>query len=130
MTADGGERLVTVLLTLAVPEMADPEDAAALVADAAATSALEVRHAVGVEGHLPAPGATVVRPGRRQPWQVVAVTADTLRLRDLAGDVAEVSRRSVRPDPLDVPAALGDWCLSPRGGATAFVIVSEECCCW
>jgi len=25
---------------------------------------------------------------------------------------------------------LGDWCLSPRGGATAFVIVSEECCCW
>ena len=27
-------------------------------------------------------------------------------------------------------AVLGDWCLSPRGGATAFVIVSEECCCW
>jgi len=58
-----GERLVTVLLTLAVPEAADPEDAAALVADAAATTALEVRHAVGVEGHLPAPGATVVRAG-------------------------------------------------------------------
>ena len=51
MTGDGvGERLVTVLLTLAVPEVADPEDAAALVADAAATTALEVRHAVGVEG--------------------------------------------------------------------------------
>jgi len=115
MTADGGERLVTVLLTLAVPEMADPEDAAALVADAAATSALEVRHAVGVEGHLPAPGATVVRPGRRQPWQVVAVTADTLRLRDLAGDVAEVSRRSVRPDPLDVPAALEAFDTRSRG---------------
>ncbi len=75
VTGDGvGERLVTVLLTLAVPEVADPEDAAALVADAAATTALEVRHAVGVEGHLPAPGATVVRPGRRQPWQVVAVS--------------------------------------------------------
>ena len=87
-TADGvGERLVTVLLTLAVPEVADPEDAAALVADIAATTALEVRHAVGVEGHLPAPGARVVRPGRRQPWQVVAVTAGTLRLRDLTGDV-------------------------------------------
>jgi len=100
---------------LAVPEMADPEDAAALVADAAATSALEVRHAVGVEGHLPAPGATVVRPGRRQPWQVVAVTADTLRLRDLAGDVAEVSRRSVRPDPLDVPAALEAFDTRSRG---------------
>ncbi len=53
------------------------------------------------------PGATMVRPGRRRPWQVVAVTADTLRLRDLAGDVVEVSRRSVRPDPLDVPAASG-----------------------
>jgi len=64
-------------------------------------------HAVGVEGHLPAPGATVVRPGRRQPWQVVAVTVDTLRLRDLIGDVVEVSRRSVPPDPLDVPTALG-----------------------
>ncbi len=48
MTGDGvGERLVTVLLTLAVPEVADPEDAAALVADAAATTALEVRHASG-----------------------------------------------------------------------------------
>jgi len=58
VTGDGvGERLVTVLLTLAVPEVADPEDAAALVADAAAMTALEVRHAVGVEGHLPAPGA-------------------------------------------------------------------------
>jgi hypothetical protein len=46
VTGDGvGERLVTVLLTLAVPEVADPEDAAALVADAAATTALEVRHA-------------------------------------------------------------------------------------
>jgi len=60
VTADGvGERLVTVLLTLAVPEVADPEDAAALVADAAATTALEVRHAVGVEGHL---------PRRARPW--------------------------------------------------------------
>jgi len=101
-----GERLVTVLLTLAVPEVADAEDAAALVADAAATTALEVRHAVGVEGHLPTPGATVVRLGRGQPWQVVAVTADTLRLRDLAGDVVEVSRRSVRPDPLDTQIGL------------------------
>ncbi len=87
-----------MLLTLVVPEAADPEDAAALVADAAQSTALQVRHTTGVEGHLPTPGATVVRPGRRQPWQVVAVTAETLRLRDLAGDVAEVSRRSVRPD--------------------------------
>jgi hypothetical protein len=48
-----GERLVTVLVTVVVPEAADPEDAAALVADAAVSSALDVVHAVGVEGHLP-----------------------------------------------------------------------------
>ena len=106
MPAGVGERLVTVLLTLAVPEAADPEDAAALVADAAQSAALQVRHATGVEGHLPTPGATVVRTGRGQPWQVVAVTVDTLRLRDLAGDVVEVSRRSVRPDPLDTQVGL------------------------
>ncbi len=51
----------------------------------AAMTALEVRHADGVEGHLAGPGATVVRPGQRQPWQVVAVTADTLRLRTWPG---------------------------------------------
>jgi len=101
-----GERLVTVLLTLAVPETADPEDAAALVADAAEGTALQVRHAVGVEGHLPTPGATVVRPGRRMPWQVVSVAVDTVRLRDLVGDVVEVSRRGVLPDPLEQPAEL------------------------
>ena len=84
----------------------DPEDAAPLVTDAAYSTALQVRHTTGVEGHLPAPGATVVRAGRGQPWQVVSVTADTLRLRDLAGDVVEVSRRSVRPDPLDTQIGL------------------------
>jgi len=47
-----------------------------------------------------------VRAGRGQPWQVVAVTADTLRLRGLAGDVVEVARRSVRPDPLDTRIGL------------------------
>jgi len=67
---------------------------------------LQVRHTSGVEGHLPAPGAAVVRPGRGTPWQVVAVTVDTLRLRDLAGDVVEVSRRSVQPDPLDTHIGL------------------------
>ncbi len=52
------------------------------------------------------PGATVVRTGRRQPWQVVAVTVDTLRLRDLTGDVVEVARRSACPDPLDTQIGL------------------------
>jgi len=95
---------------LAVPEAADPEDAAALVADAAEAAALPVLHAAGVEGHLPTPGATVVRSGRRQPWQVKSVGVDTVRLRDLVGDVVEdiveVARRSVLPDPLAQPAAL------------------------
>jgi len=114
MTADlVGERLVTVLLTLAVPAVADLEDAAALVADAVATTALETR--VGVEGHLPAPGATVVRSAWRQPWQVVAVSVDTLRLWDLTGDMVEVARRSGRPDPLHVQIGL---LASPPGGLT------------
>ncbi len=93
-----------------MPEAADPEDAAALVADAAEAAALPVLHAAGVEGHLPTPGATVVRSGRRQPWQVKSVGVDTVRLRDLVGDVVEdiveVARRSVLPDPLAQPAAL------------------------
>lgn len=97
----GELRLVTVLLTLAVPSAADAEDAAALAADAAASTALHVVHAAGVEGHLPAPGATVVRAGRQQPWTVQAVGARSVRLRDLAGDVVEVPRSSVLPDPLD-----------------------------
>jgi hypothetical protein len=95
-----GRRLVTVLLTLAVPAEADAEDAAALVADAAAATALDVVHAAGVEGHLPAPGATVVRAGRDQPWTVTAVGAATARLRDIAGDVVEVPLGTVLPDPL------------------------------
>jgi hypothetical protein len=51
-----GQRLVTVLLTLADPDDADPDDA--LAAQAAADTALHVIHATGIEGHLPAPGAT------------------------------------------------------------------------
>ena|GEM_PF-1730829 len=54
-----GERLVTVLLTVVVPEAADPGDAAALVADAAVSSGLDIGHAVGVQGHLPVAGGTV-----------------------------------------------------------------------
>jgi len=42
-----GWRLFTVLVTVAVPEAADPEDAAVLAADAAASSLLEVVQAVG-----------------------------------------------------------------------------------
>jgi len=58
MLAGVGERLVTVLLTLAVPEAADPEDAAAPVADAAQSTALQVRHTTGWR-------VTYRRPGRQ-----------------------------------------------------------------
>jgi len=105
LVAEAGERLVTVLLTLVVPAEADPEDAAQLVADAAASSALQVAHATAVEGHLPVPGATVVRAGRSQPWLVVAAGLDRVALADLAGQVVHVPRRTVLPDPLD-PAML------------------------
>ncbi len=50
-----GERLVTGVLTVAVPAEAGAEDAAGLVADAAVSTALQVVSAAGVEGHLPVP---------------------------------------------------------------------------
>ena len=46
-TVSAGERLVTVMVTLVVPEAADPEDAAATMSDAAVSSAQDVVHAVG-----------------------------------------------------------------------------------
>ena len=60
-------RLVTVLLTLAVPGEADAEDAAALAADAAESTALVVVAAWGVEGHPPVPGRVVQHRRGRQP---------------------------------------------------------------
>ena len=89
------ERLVTVLLTLAIPAAPDP-DAVQLVADAAANTALQVVQATGVEGQLPTPGATVERAGRTTPWLVVPVGTD----------IVAVPRRTVRPDPMD-PALAG-----------------------
>ena len=78
---------------------------AQLVADAAASSALQVAHATTVEGYPPVPGATMVRAGRSQPWLVVAAGVDRVALADLAGQVAHVPRRTVLPDPPD-PGAL------------------------
>ena len=72
-----------------------------MVADAAASSALQVAHATAVEGYLPVPGATMVRAGRSQPWLVVAAGVDRVALADLAGQVVHVPRRTVLPDPLD-----------------------------
>jgi len=79
-------RLVTVLVTLAVPAETDAEDAAALVADPAVCTALEVVSAAGVEGHLPVPGSLVQHHRGRQPWRVETVTAGGGVLCNLAGD--------------------------------------------
>ena len=101
MIAGVRERLVTVVVTLAVPEAADPDDAAALLSVAADSAALVVVHAVGVEGHLPVPGATVLRAGHDGPWLVESVGAEGPVLRDLAGATTPAPLRELAPDPLD-----------------------------
>ena len=58
-----------MLVTLVVPDEADAEDAAGVVADAAVSTALEVVAAAGVEGHLLVPGSLVVlRDGVQPLW--------------------------------------------------------------
>jgi len=94
-------RLVTVLVTLAVPQEADAEDAAALVADAAVCTALEVVSVTGVEGHLPVPGSVAQHRNGRQPWRVETVTADGAMLRNLAGDWAPLPLTALEPDQVD-----------------------------
>jgi len=96
-----GERLVTVVLTVAVPAEADAEDAAGLVADAAVSTALQVVSAAGVEGHLPVPGSLVVRRGGGQPWRVEAVSKEFATLTDLGGAVVRMPLSRLAPDPLD-----------------------------
>lgn len=105
-----GQRLVTVLVTVAVPEAADPEDAAALLADAASSSALEVVHAAGVEGHLPAPGALVLRSRGTQPWRVQVVAEGSAVLVNLVGETARVPLVVLTPDPLQA------GCPQPAAG--------------
>jgi len=102
-----GERLVTVLVTLAVPAEADAEDAAGLVADAAASTALEVVAAAGVEGHLPVPGSLVLRRAGGQPWRVAAVCPGSATLVDLAGSWVQTPLTRLLPDPLDIAVAVG-----------------------
>jgi len=114
---NAGERLVTVLVTVAVPAAADPEDAA-LVADAAVSTALDVVHAVGVEGHsgcgppggsrrctwprhLPVAGSTVVPTGTGEPAAVLVVGEGTVLLRHLGGELQQEPLVALAPDPLD-----------------------------
>ncbi len=106
-----GERLVTVLVTLAVPDTADIDDAANLVAVAADSTALTVVHTTGVEGHLHLPGTTVLRGRQERPWMVHSVNADTAILTDLAGGVIQVALTSLHPDHVDSPT-------EPTAGAT------------
>jgi len=84
--------LVTVLVTLVVPDEADAEDAAGLVADAAVSTALEVVAAAGVEGHLPVPGSLVVlRDG---------VYEGSATLVGLDGSWVRMPRTALAPEPL------------------------------
>jgi len=111
-----GERLVTVLLTLAVPAEADAEDAAGLVADAAVSTALQVVSAAGVEGHLPVPGSLVLRRGGGQPWRVEAVSKEFRNPDRLGWRGGADPLTRLAPDPLaasgeGTPAAVqgGEW---------------------
>lgn len=63
-------------------------------------------HTVGVEGHLPVPGTTVMRgrlPGRPWPWVVHSLTADGAILTDLAGGVIQVALTALHPDDVGSP---------------------------
>lgn len=91
------QRLVTVLLTIAVHDTADAADAATLVALAAATTALDVAHTTAVEGHLPLPGSTVLHGRQERPWLVKHVNDRTAILADLAGGVVECPYSLCRP---------------------------------
>ena len=91
-------RLVTVLVTLAVPPEADAEDAAELVADAALSTALEVVSPNGVEGHLQVLGSLVQHRGGQQPWRVEKVTGDGATMSNFAGDWARMPLTVLRPD--------------------------------
>ena len=98
-----GERLVTVLVTLAVPDTADADDAATLVAVAADSTALTVVHTTGIEGHLPLPGTTVLRGRQERPWMVQSVVPDAAILTDLTGGVIHVSLTALHPDEVHSP---------------------------
>ena len=56
------------------------------------------------------------------------ITADDYRARSVlfVPDEARLSHLVGLPEAANLGQALGDWCLSPRGGATAFVIVRKN----
>ncbi len=93
-------RLVTVLMTISVPDVADPGDAASLLRLAAETTGLDVVHTAGVEGHMPVPGSTVLHGRRDRPWIVKTVTQHTAAITDLSGATLDAPLRSLSPDPV------------------------------
>jgi len=68
-----GERLVTVLVTLAVPAEATRRTPPAW-SPTLRSAPLEVGSAAGVEAHLPVPGSLIVPRDGGQPWRVEAVS--------------------------------------------------------
>jgi len=84
-----------------VPDEADAEDAAALAADAAASTALDVVAVFGVEGHLPVPGSVVQHRRGRQPWRVETVAGDGAVLCNLAGQWARMPLTALEPDQVE-----------------------------
>ena len=102
-TVEPDERLVTVLVTLAVPDTADADDAATLIAVTADSTALTVVHATGVEGHMPLPGGTVLRGRQKRPWMVQSVVPHAAILTDLTGGTIHVALTSLHPDQVDSP---------------------------
>ncbi len=84
-----------------MPDEADAEDAAALAADAAASTALDVVAVFGVEGHLPVPGSVVQHRRGRQPWRVESVNEHGAVLSNLAGELERLPLSVLAPDRVE-----------------------------
>ncbi len=93
-------RLVTVLVTLAVPEKADAGRRGVVRGRRCLYRAGGVS-AAGVEGHLPVPGSVVQHRRGRQPWRVETVTGDGAMLCNLAGDWSRIPLPALEPDQVE-----------------------------
>ena len=93
-------RLVSVVVTVSVPDVAALEDAGFLLKQAGEAVGLDVVHTASVEGHLPVPGDTVLHGRRPQPWIVRAVGQETAAITDLSGRTLEAPLRWLSPDPI------------------------------
>ena len=92
---------MTVLVTLAVPDTTDVEDAATLIA--VDSTALTVVHTTEVEGHLALPGGTVMHGRQERPWIVQSVVRNAAILPDPVGGTIHVALTSLHPDQVNSP---------------------------